>query len=184
MTAETNCLKTGALLLGLLLTRMPASLVHAKPQNKPFNSHSCTFAAYRQFDFWIGDWDVFDVDNSAKPVARVRVDPILDECVLREDYQDTNGHKGQSFNIYDAVEKVWRESWVTNRGEFLLLRGGIDRGSMVLVGSRRKANGQNEQIRGTWKPTEKGIRETAVTSVDGGKTWKPWFDLLFRPHKQ
>ena len=23
----------------------------------------------------------------------------------------------------------------------------------------------------------------AFTSTDGGKTWKPWFDLMFRPHK-
>jgi len=184
MTTETNRPKTGALLLGIFLTCTPASPVYAGPQDKPSNSHPCTIVAYRQFDFWIGDWDVFDIDNPAKPVARVRVDAILDGCVLREDYQDTNGHKGQSFNIYDAVERVWRESWVTNRGEFLSLRGGINRGSMVLAGTRRKANGQDEQIRGTWKPTENGVRETAVTSVDGGKTWKPWFDLLFRPHKQ
>jgi ketosteroid isomerase-like protein len=27
-----------------------------------------------------------------------------------------------------------------------------------------------------------GVRETAVTSTDGGKSWKPWFDLVFRPH--
>jgi ketosteroid isomerase-like protein len=24
------------------------------------------------------------------------------------------------------------------------------------------------------------VRETTVTSTDGGKTWKPWFDLIFR----
>jgi hypothetical protein len=28
-----------------------------------------------------------------------------------------------------------------------------------------------------------GVRETAVTSTDGGTTWQPWFDLVFRPHK-
>ncbi len=27
----------------------------------------------------------------------------------------------------------------------------------------------------------KEVRETAVTSTDKGKTWKPWFDLVFRP---
>jgi hypothetical protein len=27
------------------------------------------------------------------------------------------------------------------------------------------------------------VRETAMASTDGGKTWEPWFDLWFRPHK-
>jgi ketosteroid isomerase-like protein len=42
-------------------------------------------------------------------------------------------------------------------------------------------NGNERQVRGTWKPVSRGVRETAVTSTDGGKTWKPWFDLIFRP---
>lgn len=29
---------------------------------------SCTSPEYRQFDFWIGDWDVFDLDNPARAV--------------------------------------------------------------------------------------------------------------------
>jgi hypothetical protein len=60
---------------------------------------SCVAPEYRQFDFWIGDWDAFDFDNPTTKVARTRVDLILDGCVLREDYQGADGHKGQSFNI-------------------------------------------------------------------------------------
>jgi hypothetical protein len=26
-------------------------------------------------------------------------------------------------------------------------------------------------------------RETADRSTDGGKTWTPWFDIVFRPHR-
>ena len=54
---------------------------------------SCTASEYRQFDFWIGDWDVFD-STSAAPVAHVVVDRILDGCALREDYQGANGTRG------------------------------------------------------------------------------------------
>src|SRR5208282_2040528 len=66
---------------------------------------SCLSSAHREFDFWVGDWDVFDAGslsgaNSTK-VARARVDLILDGCVLREDYRGTDGHRGQSFTIYD-----------------------------------------------------------------------------------
>lgn len=162
---------------GLALPPRPA------PQAASAKPDSCTAPEYRQFDFWIGDWDVFDVDNPTTKVARVRVDRILDGCVLREDYQDTSDHKGQSFSIYDASRKVWHQSWVTNRGQLLVIEGEFQRGEMILSGADRTASGEKREIRGTWRPAEGGVRETAVTSIDGGKTWKLWFDLLFRRRK-
>jgi hypothetical protein len=31
----------------------------------------------------------------------------------------------------------------------------------------------------TWKVQDKGVRESAVLSKEGGKTWTPAFDVLF-----
>jgi len=122
---------------------------------------------------------VFDVGSPIQ-VARAKVDLILDGCVLREDYQGADGHKGQSFTIYDGSLKVWHQSWVTNRGELLLIEGRIEHGTMVLAGEDRA---KGVLVRGTWKPENENVRETAVTSSDNGKTWKPWFNLVFRPHQ-
>jgi ketosteroid isomerase-like protein len=149
------------------------------PSSKP---SPCSAPEFHQLDFWAGDWDVFDVDNPATQVARVKVDRILDGCVLREDYQDTEGHKGQSFSIYDAALKAWHQSWVTNRGQILLLDGALRGDEIVLNATEHILDGKNKLVRGVWKPVEGGVRETAVTSLDEGKTWKPWFDLMFRPH--
>src|SRR5262245_29750029 len=66
---------------------------------------ACAAAEYRQFDFWVGDWDAFESGGST-PVARVRVDRVLEGCALLEQYEDTNGLKGQSFSMYDASRKV------------------------------------------------------------------------------
>lgn len=134
----------------------------------------CSGPEYRQFDFWLGDWDAFEAGKAAV-VARTHVDRILDGCVLREDYESTNGLKGQSFSLYDASRKIWHQSWATNRGELLTVEGKIEHGEMVLAGAERL-------VRGTWEPINGGVRETAVTSLDAGKTWHPWFDLVFRPH--
>ena len=142
----------------------------------------CSNPESHQFDFWAGDWDVFDVDNPATPVARVRVDRILGGCVLREDYQDKEGHMGQSFTMYDAPRRTWHQSWVTNRGQLLLLDGGLQEGAIVLSAVEHTADGSDRQVRGTWKAMTGGVRETAVRSSDGGRTWTPWFDLMFRPH--
>jgi ketosteroid isomerase-like protein len=139
----------------------------------------CTAAEHHQFDFWLGDWDVFEADGVTK-AAHVRVERALDGCALRELYEDGTGMKGESLSAYDATRKVWHQTWMTNRGQLLMIEGKMQGDAMVLSGTYRDANGKRAVARGTWKPVADGVRETAVTSTDGGKTWKPWFDLLFR----
>jgi hypothetical protein len=141
----------------------------------------CSAPEFHQFDFWLGDWDSFDFGTATKN-ARVRVDRILDGCVLREDYQSVAGHQGQSFSLYDSSRKLWHQTWVTNRGELLVIEGKFKSAEMALSGSDLIPSGEKRQVRGVWKPVEGGVRETALTSLDGGKTWQPWFDLIFRPH--
>lgn len=138
----------------------------------------CAAPEYRQFDFWVGDWDAFDFDKPTTKVARTQVGRILDGCVLRENYEGADGHHGESFTIYDASRKIWHQTWVTNRGELLVIEGQFQDGEMVLSGVD---HAKHSLVRGAWKPLNGGVRETAVTSTDAGKTWKPWFDLMFRP---
>ena len=144
----------------------------------------CITPEYRQLDFWIGDWDAFDVGKPTTLVARTRVSRILDGCVLQEDYEQRDGLTGQSFSIYGASRKVWHQTWVTNRGQLLVIEGGLKNGEMVLRGVNHAPDGKLRQVRGIWKPVAGGVRETAVTSIDNGKTWRPWFDMIFVPHKR
>ncbi len=67
---------------------------------------ACTAPEYRQFDFWLGDWDTFESNAPDKVTARNHVDSILDACVLREVYEQNDGLVGQSFTIYDAARKI------------------------------------------------------------------------------
>jgi hypothetical protein len=141
----------------------------------------CAAPTYRQFDFWLGDWDVFDSHSQAK-VARVHVTRTLEDCVLLEEYRGSDGHEGQSFSIYDGPRGVWHQTWVTNRGQLLVIEGNLRAGAMELSGSERLADGTVRLVRGSWQPSHDGVREVAVRSTDGGKTWTEWFDLVFRPH--
>jgi hypothetical protein len=90
----------------------------AAPADSP-KPAACTAPEYHQFDFWVGDWDAFDFDNPTTKAARTQVDLILDGCVLRENYQATDGHQCQSFSIYDASRKVWHQIWVNGRRQDL-----------------------------------------------------------------
>ncbi len=162
----------------LVFVAVPANAGGPKPNPDTATSSHCSSAQYHQFDFWLGDWDVFEAD---KRVARVEVDRVLDGCALRERYNDEDGKQGQSLNMYDAGAKTWRQTWFTSRGEFLAIKGGIESGAMVLAGAFVNADGPDKLVRGTWTPDGNDVRETAITSTDEGKTWQPWFDLKFRP---
>lgn len=167
-------------LLGVNSAGFTSCTVHSPQSPQP--TPPCVSSEYRQFDFWVGDWDVFEGD-SASPVARARVNRILDGCVIHEDYQSADGLKGESFSIYDASRKVWHQTWVTNRGQLLIIEGDVENGAMVLAGVDRATSGEGRYVRGTWKQEEGGVRESALRSTDDGKIWKTWFDLMFRPHK-
>jgi hypothetical protein len=143
---------------------------------------ACTAPEYRQFDFWVGDWDTYDADAPSKVVARNRVELILDRCVIHEIYDGFNGSHGESFSIYDSARHLWHQSWVTNRGQLLLLDGRMESGAMMLQGIDRSQKEGERLIRGIWKPVTDGVRETAEVSRDQGKTWQPLFDIIFRPH--
>src|SRR6185437_9407075 len=43
-------------------------------------------------------------------------------------------------------------------------------------------DGRTVAQRITWKNESDGVRESAVLSKDGGKTWAPAFDVVFRKH--
>jgi ketosteroid isomerase-like protein len=143
-------------------------------------SSHCSAPEHRQFDFWAGDWDAYDVERETAPSARVRVDLVLGGCALHEVYEGTNGLVGESFSVYDAARNVWHQSWVTNRGQLLALEGRFDGGRMTLEGTSVGADGKRSTVRGVWQPENGSVREWAETSTDSGKTWTKWFDLVFR----
>lgn len=155
------------ILAGLLLAN-PASA-----QERP-----CASAHHREFDFWLGTWEVFERGSDQK-AADVQVTAELDGCVIREEYRDAGGLRGTSLSSYDATSQKWQQTWITNRGQLLVIHGRRDHASMAFSGWMYE--GATETlVRATWTPEADGVRETAERSTDGGRTWRAWFDLSFR----
>jgi len=147
-------------------------------------SPQCRAPEYRQLDFWAGDWDTYERGGADTSVARNLVEVILDGCVVREVYQQKDGLIGHSFSMYDAHRKTWHQTWVTNRGQLLMLDGGLDGDRMILQGTTYGLDGRPSLLRGIWKREGDAVREIAESSADGGKVWKPVFDITFRRHKE
>lgn len=126
----------------------------------------CNAAEFRQFDFWLGDWDV---TSAAAPgtTSRNRITLINDGCTLREEYTTPAGYTGTSLNFYDAVRKRWQQTWIDNQGGALYLEGGLENGAMVMRTTGDAANVQ----RITWTPVAgAAVRQHWESTADGGKT--------------
>lgn len=175
----TQWSKVGLVCMAILFAKIEYQPI-VSAAGEPQKTASCLGPEYRQFDFWVGDWDVFESDGVTK-VAHVKVERILNGCVLEDRYEDANGLNGRSLTIYDAPRRLWHQTWVTNRGRLLIISGKKQAEQMVLSGAYRDDNDNEIQVQGTWKPVSGGVHETAVTSADGGASWKQWFDLIFRP---
>lgn len=151
------------------------------PTTPVATSSHCLADVYRQFDFWIGDWDTFEADAPDGPsIARARIEPVAEGCALRERYEQSDGLVGDSILSYDAVRQQWQQTWVTNRGALMVLWGRFDAGALTLEGDVHLADGRTVRQRITWTKQGDAVREAAVSSKDGGKTWAPAFDVVFR----
>ena len=165
------------LALAILSTTTQISAAHAPTQQ------SCTGPEYHQLDFWIGDWDTFEPDGSGASEARAHVDSILGNCAIHELYEQIDGLVGDSVLSYDAVRKLWQQTWVTNRGSLMVIEGAFKDGVLSLAGEMHGKDGKAVMQRVTWRAEGKGVRETSVRSKDSGKTWEPAFDVLFQKHR-
>lgn len=139
----------------------------------------CTTPEHRQFDFWIGDWDV--INPAGKPAGRNRIEPILDGCALRETWTGAGGSSGTSYNAWDRQRKRWHQTWVDDGGLVLRLEGGFADGKMVLGGETLDSAGAAVLNRITWQETGPGaVRQLWEVSSDRGRTWRVVFDGKYR----
>lgn len=142
---------------------------------------SCDTAEHRQFDFWIGEWDVTTPDG--KTAGQNSITRELKGCVLHEHWSGAGGMNGQSFNIWDRVKKQWHQTWVADNGNVLLLDGSFQNGVMQLTGESGGSSSRTLN-RITWSPSTDGVvRQLWEVSSDSGKTWKTAFDGRYRRSK-
>lgn len=141
---------------------------------------SCVAAPHRQFDFWIGEWDVYTPDG-AKAGGNT-ITSILGGCALQENWVSASGGGGHSYNIYDARRDRWHQTWVDGQGTLLVLEGGLQHGRMVLRGERLGRDGQPVLDEISWEPLEGGrVRQLWRASGDGGQSWRLVFDGTYVP---
>jgi hypothetical protein len=133
----------------------------------------------RDFDFWVGKWEVFGPEG--RRVGTNSVTLLFDGGALAEHWRGAGGVEGRSLNAYDAPADRWHQTWVDSTGGLLLLEGGLIDGAMVLAGTApAEAGVAPERQRITWTVEGDGVRQHWEASADGGTTWRTAFDGRYR----
>jgi hypothetical protein len=154
------------LIRALLLLAAAAS--HASPPP------ACAAPEHRQFDFWLGDWQVHRPDGVLAGLNRITRE--YGGCVIHERYANGRGYSGESLNAYDAARKLWHQTWVDDSGLLLTLEGRWNGRSMVLEGLAPGADGALAKQRITWTPNADGSVRQLWESTNAKGEWIVVFD--------
>jgi hypothetical protein len=144
------------------------------------SSRPCTASPeYRQFDFWIGEWEV-QVNGSGQPAGKSSVQLILGDCIIFENWTGTRGMNGKSFNLYNSARQKWQQTWVNDRGIITEYVGEFKGDRLEYHAESVQPDGKKQLLRMTFfKLDPDRVRQLGEVSTDEGKTWNAQYDLIY-----
>lgn len=151
------------------------------------NQKPCAYAAEnRQFDFWLGEWNVVTTQGEM-PAGSSKIELILGDCVVQENWTSGGnaGYTGKSYNIYNQASKRWEQYWVDNAGGNIFFYGGLKDGAMdYWTDEIPQPNGTKLKRHLQFiKLGPDTVRQFSQGSSDGGKTWQPEYDFTYNRKK-
>lgn len=139
-----------------------------------------SIANYRQFDFWVGEWNVY---QNGKKIAESSITPTQGNCGILEDYRPLNYAGGNSISYYDSADGSWKQNWVANgRVSHYVEPENYSEGEMQLIAKHTDKEGRPFQLRMIYYYDENAdtVRQVMDRSTDEGETWTTVFDGLYQ----
>jgi hypothetical protein len=168
----------------LIVFTVAVSLYFATKAQKP-----CSRPEYRQFDFWIGEWEAFGKNGQKAGDSKISL--ILDSCIILEEWTSATINRGiryagKSFNTYNANTKQWQQTWVDNAGgsnEYL--KGKFEDNKIIYSSSPFSFNKDTMAIRKMTftNLSQDKLRQHGEISKDNGVSWVTEYDLEYRRKK-
>lgn len=141
-------------------------------------SERCRGDEHRQFDFWLGHWEVRNADGELAGHNEIR--RAAGGCALLEHWRGAGSSEGISINTYDSGAKQWTQRWV-GAGVTLWLEGRMDEGRMVLTSPAHRDTPRGPVLdRIIWYALDDGrVRQVWEISADDGENWQPFFEGIY-----
>ncbi|MBS1795869.1 MAG: tetratricopeptide repeat protein [Acidobacteria bacterium] len=131
----------------------------------------------RQFDFWVGEWDVFNPAGQKAGTNSVQL--FSDGCGILENWTSAVAGDGKSINFYDPGTGKWYQSWIGTGGGALRYAGNFRDGAMRFEGETISGGQKTLQKLTFTKIDENTVRQLFEASNDDGKTWSITYDLKY-----
>lgn len=170
----------------------PARQLRSDPRYAKFlidvdrNARPCLYDEHhKEFDFWVGSWDVRPRGAPTNPPARNEVTKIDDGCVVHESWT-APASIGQSFNIYDRTRSKWFQIWVDNSGGLHEYSGTFSDNAMRYEGTTPAtppATGRVQTRLTFFRIAADTVRQFSESVGPDGK-WTVNYDLIYTRRKQ
>lgn len=133
---------------------------------------------YRQFDFWIGEWNV--IGPGGQQAGTNSVVLLEDGCILEENWTSAQGGQtGKSFNFYNPVTHKWHQSYMGNDAGNWMMDGEYKDGAMHFEGAIYSPNSHVLTRMTFFNLGQDKVRQLGENSTDGGKTWTVTWDAMY-----
>lgn len=160
-----------------------ANSLHGQSSSGNTSPAPCASTESRQFDFWVGHWDVYSKKAPQKLVAHSLIEKLYSGCAIRENWMPiAPGGDGGSLNSYRPENGIWRQTWTDSSGAWVEFTGKWSGTAMVLDGIWPQPGHPKQRTRMTYTALPGGaVEQLGESSDDDGKSWQPSFDLIYRP---
>jgi hypothetical protein len=145
---------------------------------------ACATPEYRQFDFWLGDWDVVPSgapsDAGGRP-SRNTISAGHGGCAILEHWRAASGGTGQSINAFDRSSGLWHQTWIDSSGSLNRYSGGLSGGNMVFHGWMPAPASPNVRLRVRLTFFNLGAGKVRQLSerLNADGSWSVNYDLLY-----
>jgi len=140
----------------------------------------------RQFDFWVGAWQVETADG-ATPAGDSQIELLLGDCVIQENWTSggNTGYQGKSYNIYNPDLHRWEQFWNDNAGGMIHFYGNLKDGVMdYYTDEIPQKDGTKLKRHLQFIPMGPDkVRQFSQGSTDSGKTWNVEYDFIYNRKK-
>jgi len=155
-------------------------------QNSYCQKLPCSHPVYRQFDFWIGEWEAYGVKG--KKAGDSKISLIMDSCVILEEWTSVSAQQGlryagKSFNTYNNAVKQWQQTWTDNTGTTIFYsEGKFSNNSIIYKTQPFRFSKDTQAIRRLtfFNLGENKVRQLGEISKDNEITWVTEYDLEYR----
>lgn len=150
---------------------------------------ACDTPAHHQFDFWLGEWQVFDATTNTL-VAFDRVEKHSEGCIVQQNMNfvtdmyrrpgATYRLAGISVNRHDG--EAWLEMWADNQWGAIALRGAPDEHSAMVL--KTVIPSRHRDLKLVWdKQPDGSVRILQYVAPEGSGKWEKYGDLIYRRNR-